>query len=62
VGGWRLDASGSGWAPVAGCCGRGGEPSGSIGGGEFLYLASQEGLCPMESVTVKFQLICNFRM
>jgi hypothetical protein len=31
-----LDASGSGWGPVAGCCEHGNEPSGSIKGGEFL--------------------------
>jgi hypothetical protein len=30
-----LDASGSGWGPVADCCEHGNEPSGSMKGGEF---------------------------
>jgi hypothetical protein len=34
--GWRgLDASGSGYGPVAGSCGHGNEPSGSIKRGGF---------------------------
>jgi len=36
VGECGLDASGSGWGPVAGSCEHGNEPSGSIEGGEFV--------------------------
>jgi hypothetical protein len=36
VGRCELDATGSGWGPVAGSCKRGGEPSGSVVCGEFL--------------------------
>jgi hypothetical protein len=36
VGRCGLDASGSGYGPVAGSCKHGNEPSGSIKGGEFL--------------------------
>jgi hypothetical protein len=32
----RVDSSGSGQAPVAGCCEHGNEPLGSVKGGEFL--------------------------
>jgi hypothetical protein len=35
VRGWRLDASDSGQASVAGCCEHGNEPLGSIKGGEL---------------------------
>jgi len=56
VGKCGLDASSSGQGPVACCCEDGNELSGSIKGWEFLhlmsdsFLASQEGLCYMESV------------
>jgi hypothetical protein len=54
--GWcGLDASGREKESVASCSEHGYEPLGSIQGGEFLEqlsdLASQEGLCSMESVS-----------
>jgi hypothetical protein len=36
VRGCGLDLSGSVWCPMAGCCERGNEPSGSIKSGKFL--------------------------
>jgi hypothetical protein len=31
-----MDASGSGWGPLVGCCEYGSEPVGSLKGGKFL--------------------------
>jgi hypothetical protein len=52
-----LDASGSGYEPVGGCCEHGNEPepAGSIKGGEFLDLLSdyqlvKKGCAPWSSV------------
>jgi hypothetical protein len=36
VGSCGLDASGSEWGPMAGCCTHGNELSGSLEGGEYL--------------------------
>jgi hypothetical protein len=51
-----LDSAGSGERPVIGSCEHSNKPSGSVKGGEFLdlaerILASQVGLCSMESVS-----------
>jgi hypothetical protein len=40
VGGCGLDASASGWEPVAGSCEHGNETSGSVTSGEFLEYLS----------------------
>jgi hypothetical protein len=45
---YSLDAYGSRWGPIVGCCENGNEPSGSIKGVEFLdYLSDLafQGLC-----------------
>jgi hypothetical protein len=36
-----LDASGSGWGPVGGCCEHSNKPSGSIKGEEFIDWPSE---------------------
>jgi hypothetical protein len=63
-GGHKLDGSGSGQRQVAGCCECGNEPSSFIklvgGGGSRLaekLLASQEGLCSMELVSLTCNLV-----
>ena len=52
---------------MAGTCGYGEELSGSINAGNFLtsgkvyWLASQEGLCSMEQVSIRFILVLDTR-
>jgi hypothetical protein len=49
VGRCRLDESGSGWGPAAGCSEHGDEPSCSIQDGEFLDYASEYTLVKKDS-------------
>jgi len=58
-----LDASGSGYGPMTGCCEHGNKPPGSIKGGlAESPLACKEGFCSMELVkedNVQNNLVMN---
>jgi hypothetical protein len=55
-----VDASGSGWNPVTGCCEHGNEPSVSIKGGEFLDQLSEYFLLKKDSAPWSWVVILLF--